>query len=87
MPGMDTSSGTLRDMVGRFWLIAYCATEPCEHSRRIDPADLADRYGLDHPIAPLLKRMRCEVCGGRGATMRIQPPHRPDFSDGPRGSH
>lgn len=76
--------GTLADLVGKLWMHVCCADYSCGYMRRFDPADLADQYGLNYPVARLMRRMVCSRCGLRGARVQVSPSHLVDGSDGPR---
>lgn len=76
-----TPVGTLRDQVGRHWLWLNCR---CGRAAKFDPADLADAYGIDTPLAEVIERARCGHCGQRGGSLTIQPPTHIDGSDRPR---
>jgi hypothetical protein len=54
---------TLGDLGERSELYAYCGS--CHHSRRLDLAELRERYGLDLSLRRLRARLRCSRCGGR----------------------
>jgi len=75
---------TIGELVSRFWIWLACVRPGCGHAQKCDPADLADRLGRDYPLTRMLASCSCTRCGGRGATLRLQPPQRPDRSDAPR---
>ena len=42
-----------------------CLNQECLHRAKVDLAALADRYGVDLPVADLVKRAVCSDCGSR----------------------
>ncbi len=81
----DSSAGVigrLCDQVGEHWIWLRCAG--CGTATKHDPADLAERLGLELPLSRLIERAKCARCGKRGATLTLQPAYLKDLSDGPR---
>ncbi len=46
-------------------LIVWCRAANCNHQNQTDPADLAQIFGADLPVAEWRKRLVCSRCGGR----------------------
>lgn len=82
--GAHPPVGTLGDCVSKFWIWVHCRNLKCAHSLKHDSADLADKFGYDYPLTELLRRSVCSKCGGKGATMHVQPEYQRDGSDAPR---
>jgi len=74
--------GALRSHIGMHWIWLHCC---CGRATQFDPADLADRLGLDLRMRQLVARAQCGKCGARGkCSLTIQPPCLPNGSDKPR---
>ncbi|WP_245511371.1 MULTISPECIES: hypothetical protein [unclassified Mesorhizobium] len=45
---------------------AFCHWSPCNHSQKLDLAQLRDRYGPDSPAMAddLITKLKCDRCGG-----------------------
>ena len=52
------------------YCLVYCCNHLCDHKNRLEFRPLIDRYGENTSLDRILGRMRCNVCGHRGATMR-----------------
>ena len=74
---MSISINTIGDMIDKgFTLWVYCDTWGCHHGKQADLQALAKLYGRDHGAMhdDLVKLpWRCEECGGRKVTFRMQP--------------
>lgn len=74
---MSISITTFGDMIDKgFTLWVYCDTWGCHHGKQADLHALAARYGRDYGSThdDLVKLpWRCEKCGGRKVTFRLQP--------------
>jgi hypothetical protein len=63
---------TLRDhLYCRHQLRATCRDPKCRHSVTLDLIGLAERYGPTVPLALIVRRLRCTVCGAREPEITI----------------
>jgi hypothetical protein len=74
---MTTSTGTLGALIdGGYTLYVFCASDNCNESNKVDLEALAGRYGRDHGAMhwDLVKLpWRCQRCGSRSVSFRLQP--------------
>ncbi len=71
------SNSTLGDMIDNGNKITvYCETWGCQHGKTLDLEALAERYGRDHGALHndlVGLPWKCEKCGGRKVSFRLQP--------------
>lgn len=60
-------------------LTAYCNEARCMHSAELDLEALAERLGRDFVAVgdpnPLVRRLRCQECGGRNLGLILSAPN------------
>jgi len=73
---------TLRDMLDKDALTAHCQAmlaggRPCNHSKRMDIAALAEILGWDFDVVErrpeLMRRLKCAECGSRDVMIHVTP--------------
>ncbi|WP_292174908.1 hypothetical protein [Mesorhizobium sp.] len=59
---------------------AFCHWSPCNHSQKLDLAQLRDRYGPDSPAMAddLIPKLKCNRCGGTAVGVIYTPDTRPN---------
>jgi len=60
----------LDDRFGDYLLTVKCPK--CGHHRTMMPIALANVVGWDRDIAEVMLKMRCQVCGTRGAIWEVE---------------
>ena len=53
----------------RVRLIVWC--KACQHQVEPDPAEQAERYGVEMPVLDWRERLVCSKCGGRDVDMVV----------------
>ena len=48
--------------------VVYCIGKDCQHSSRLDFDPLIERFGKSIGLGQILRKLRCNNCGGLGAT-------------------
>ncbi|WP_292167178.1 hypothetical protein [Mesorhizobium sp.] len=72
---------TFQSMIdAKMTVTAFCHWSPCNHSQKLDLAQLRDRYGPDAPAMAddLISKLKCNRCGGTAVGVIYTPDTKPD---------
>jgi len=65
----------LSDHFGNYVIEVRC--RKCRHTRQMDPHVLADAFGWQAELAPLVQRLRCSMCQSRSVDVQVGFTRRP----------